>query len=109
MISWSFRGGSGCRLQMGGSDQWGNIVNGIDLARRIDGTELFGLTTPLITTADGAKMGKTASGAVWLNANALQPVRLLAILAEHAGRRCRAVPEAVHRPAAGRDCAAGEP
>jgi tyrosyl-tRNA synthetase len=62
---------SGCRLQMGGSDQWGNIVNGIDLARRIDGTELFGLTTPLITTADGAKMGKTASGAVWLNENAL--------------------------------------
>jgi tyrosyl-tRNA synthetase len=64
---------SGCRLQMGGSDQWGNIVNGIDLARRIDGTELFGLTTPLITTADGAKMGKTASGAVWLNADALSP------------------------------------
>jgi len=64
---------SACRLQMGGSDQWGNIVNGIDLARRIDGVELFGLTTPLITTADGAKMGKTASGAVWLNANALSP------------------------------------
>ena len=64
---------SGCRLQMGGSDQWGNIVNGIDLARRIDGAELFGLTTPLITTADGAKMGKTASGAVWLNADALSP------------------------------------
>jgi tyrosyl-tRNA synthetase len=64
---------SGCRLQMGGSDQWGNIVNGIDLARRTDGVELFGLTTPLITTADGAKMGKTASGAVWLNASALSP------------------------------------
>ena len=64
---------SGCRLQMGGSDQWGNIVNGIDLARRIDGVELFGLTTPLITTADGAKMGKTASGAVWLNPDALSP------------------------------------
>jgi tyrosyl-tRNA synthetase len=56
-----------CRLQMGGSDQWGNIVNGIELNRRIDGTEVFGLTTPLITTADGAKMGKTAAGAVWLN------------------------------------------
>jgi len=56
-----------CRLQMGGSDQWGNIVNGIELARRVDGTEVFGLTTPLITTADGAKMGKTAAGAVWLN------------------------------------------
>jgi len=57
----------GCRLQMGGSDQWGNIVNGIELARRMDGAEVFGLTTPLLTTADGAKMGKTASGAVWLN------------------------------------------
>jgi len=57
----------GARLQMGGSDQWGNIVNGIELGRRMDGTELYGLTTPLLTTADGAKMGKTASGAVWLN------------------------------------------
>lgn len=57
----------GARLQMGGSDQWGNIVNGIELGRRMDGIELFGLTTPLLTTADGAKMGKTASGAVWLN------------------------------------------
>ena len=57
----------GCRLQMGGSDQWGNIVNGIELARRIDGTELFGLTAPLITRADGSKMGKSVSGAVWLN------------------------------------------
>jgi len=56
-----------CRLQMGGSDQWGNIVNGMELARRMDGSELFGLTTPLLTTADGAKMGKTAAGAVWLN------------------------------------------
>jgi tyrosyl-tRNA synthetase len=60
-----------CRLQLGGSDQWGNIVNGVDLGRRMDGTELFGVTTPLITTADGAKMGKTASGAVWLNADQL--------------------------------------
>jgi tyrosyl-tRNA synthetase len=57
---------AGCRLQLGGSDQWGNIVNGIELSRRIDGTELFGVTTPLMTTADGAKMGKTAQGAVWL-------------------------------------------
>ena len=55
------------RLQMGGSDQWGNIVNGVELGRRMDGAELFGLTTPLLTTADGAKMGKTAAGAVWLN------------------------------------------
>jgi len=62
---------NGCRLQLGGSDQWGNIVNGIELARRIDGTQLYGLTTPLITTADGAKMGKTAAGAVWLNSDAL--------------------------------------
>ena len=64
---------AGCRLQLGGSDQWGNIVNGIELGRRIDGAELFGLTTPLITTADGAKMGKTASGAVWLSADQLSP------------------------------------
>src|ERR1700704_2351148 len=62
---------AGCRAQLGGSDQWGNIVNGIELGRRIDGTELYGLTTPLITTADGAKMGKTASGAVWLNEDQL--------------------------------------
>jgi len=62
-----------CRLQMGGSDQWGNIVNGIELARRIDGTEVYGVTTPLITTADGAKMGKTAAGAVWLNPDMLSP------------------------------------
>ena len=57
----------GCRLQMGGSDQWGNIVNGVELSRRMDGVEVFGVTTPLLTTADGAKMGKTAAGAVWLN------------------------------------------
>ncbi|MFS0736237.1 tyrosine--tRNA ligase [Sphingomonas sp. 1P06PA] len=61
----------GCRLQMGGSDQWGNIVNGIELTRRVDGTEVFGLTTPLITTADGGKMGKTVSGAVWLHEDSL--------------------------------------
>ena len=58
---------AGCRLQLGGSDQWGNIVNGIELTRRMDGVEVFGVTTPLLTTADGAKMGKTAAGAVWLN------------------------------------------
>ena len=61
----------GCRLQMGGSDQWGNIVNGIELTRRMEAKEVFGLTTPLLTTADGAKMGKTAAGAVWLNEDAL--------------------------------------
>jgi tyrosyl-tRNA synthetase len=62
---------AGCRLQMGGSDQWGNIINGIELTRRVDSKPLFGLTTPLITTADGAKMGKTAAGAIWLNDDAL--------------------------------------
>jgi tyrosyl-tRNA synthetase len=61
----------GCRLQLGGSDQWGNIVNGIELARRIDGTELYGVTAPLITRADGSKMGKSVSGAVWLNEDML--------------------------------------
>ena len=61
----------GCRLQMGGSDQWGNIVNGIELSRRMLGEEVYGVTTPLITTADGGKMGKTMSGAVWLNEESL--------------------------------------
>jgi tyrosyl-tRNA synthetase len=62
-----------CRLQLGGSDQWGNIVNGVELARRAEGIEVFGFTSPLLTTASGAKMGKTASGAVWLNAERLSP------------------------------------
>jgi tyrosyl-tRNA synthetase len=57
----------GCRLQCGGSEQWSNIVNGIDLTRRMEGAELFGITSPLVTTADGAKMGKTVNGAVWLH------------------------------------------
>ena len=57
----------GVRLQMGGSDQWGNIINGMELARRMDGADVFGLTTPLITKADGSKMGKSVSGAIWLN------------------------------------------
>ena len=64
---------AGCLAQFGGSDQWGNIVNGIELGRRVDGTELYGVTTPLITTADGSKMGKTAQGAVWLDADLLSP------------------------------------
>ncbi|WP_226635525.1 tyrosine--tRNA ligase [Novosphingobium profundi] len=63
--------GMGVRLQMGGSDQWGNIVNGVELSRRMDGTDVFGLTTPLITKADGTKMGKSVSGAVWLNEDML--------------------------------------
>jgi len=63
----------GAVLQFGGSDQWGNIINGVELARRVDGASLFGLTAPLLTTADGKKMGKTASGAVWLNKDLLTP------------------------------------
>jgi tyrosyl-tRNA synthetase len=63
----------GCSLQMGGSDQWGNIVNGVELGRRVDGRDLFGLTTPLLATTSGAKMGKTAAGAVWLNADRVSP------------------------------------
>jgi len=63
----------GCMLQMGGSDQWGNIVNGIDLGRRMLNAQLFALTSPLITTSSGAKMGKTAAGAVWLNADLVSP------------------------------------
>ena len=63
----------GCRLQLGGSDQWGNIINGMELGRRVEGAELFGITTPLIATADGAKMGKSADGAVWLNADMRSP------------------------------------
>ena len=73
MISPSWRGACGCELQMGGSDQWGNIVAGVELGRRSDGQTLFGLTTPLLTTASGAKMGKSAQGAVWLNAERLSP------------------------------------
>jgi tyrosyl-tRNA synthetase len=63
----------GCRLQMGGSDQWGNIVNGVDLTRRVLDAEIWGLTTPLLTTSDGRKMGKSASGAVWLRGDMLSP------------------------------------
>jgi tyrosyl-tRNA synthetase len=63
----------GCSLQMGGSDQWGNIINGVELGRRTDQRNIYGLTTPLLTTSSGAKMGKTAAGAVWLNADMLSP------------------------------------
>ena len=63
----------GCRLQMGGSDQWGNIVNGVELGRRMGTPQLFALTTPLLTTASGEKMGKTAKGAIWLNAEECSP------------------------------------
>jgi len=64
---------AGCTLQLGGGDQWGNIVNGVELCRRVDQAEVYGFTTPLITTASGAKMGKTADGAVWLNADQRSP------------------------------------
>jgi tyrosyl-tRNA synthetase len=64
---------AGCRLQMGGSDQWGNIVNGVELGRRMGTPPMFALTTPLLTTASGEKMGKTAKGAVWLNADEFSP------------------------------------
>ncbi|WP_411836753.1 tyrosine--tRNA ligase [Paracoccus sp. ME4] len=63
----------GCVLQMGGSDQWGNIVNGIDLTRRVDDAQVWGLTSPLLTTSDGRKMGKSAGGATWLSADMLSP------------------------------------
>ena len=63
----------GCRLQSCGSDQWGNVVSGIDLGRRVENAQLFGLSTPLITTSSGAKMGKSVAGAVWLNADMLSP------------------------------------
>jgi tyrosyl-tRNA synthetase len=63
----------GCHLQMGGSDQWGNVINGVELGRRMRDADLFGLTTPLITTASGTKMGKTAAGAVWLKPERLKP------------------------------------
>ena len=92
-----------CRLQMGGSDQWGNIVNGVELARRVDGRKLFGATTPLITTATGAKMGKTAAGAVWLNEDRLPAFDYWQYWRNIDGCRCRPVSAAVHRAAPGRD------
>jgi tyrosyl-tRNA synthetase len=64
---------TGCRVQMGGSDQWGNIIMGVDLGRRMGTAQLYALTTPLLTTSSGAKMGKTAQGAIWLNAEACSP------------------------------------
>ena len=92
----------GCRLQMGGSDQWGNIVNGIELTRRIDGKEVFGVTTPLITTADGAKMGKTASGAVWLDDRLLSPYDYWQFWRNTQDGDVGRFLQAVHRFAAGR-------
>ena len=87
---------TGCRLQMGGSDQWGNIVNGVDLGRRMGTPQLFALTTPLLTTASGDKMGKTAQGRGLAQRRPVQPLRFLAVLAQHRRRRRRQIPETVH-------------
>jgi len=97
----------GCVLQMGGSDQWGNIVSGIDLGRRMLSAQLFALTTPLITTAAGAKMGKTAAGAVWLNAEMVSPYDYWQFWRNLRRRRRRGLPQAVHGAAARRDRKAG--
>ena len=93
----------GVNLQMGGSDQWGNIVTGIDLGRRMGTHQLYALTCPLLTSSSGAKMGKSAQGAIWLNADSSEPLRLLAILAQHRGCRRRPLPEALHDFADGGD------
>ena len=77
----------GCELQAGGSDQWGNITAGIDLARRIRGVQLYGVTCPLLTKSDGTKMGKTESGALWLSAEKTSPYQLLSILDQPRRRR----------------------
>ena len=86
----------GCMLQMGGSDQWGNIVTGIDLGRRMGTPQLYALTAPLLTTASGAKMGKTAAGAVWLNADMLSPYDYWQFWRNTEDARRRPLPEAVH-------------
>ena len=98
-----------CVLQMGGSDQWGNIVNGIELGRRCDQSQLFALTSPLLTTSSGAKMGKTAAGAVWLNADMLSPYDYWQYWRNTEDADVDALPEALHRNAAGRDREAGGP
>ena len=94
---------NGCRLQMGGSDQWGNIVNGVDLGRRMGTEQLFALTTPLLTTASGAKMGKTAQGAVWLNADQFSPYDFWQYWRNTEDADVVKLPQAVHDPADGRD------
>ena len=94
---------TGCVLQMGGSDQWGNIVNGIDLGRRMSNVQLFALTSPLITTSSGAKMGKTAAGAVWLNADLVSPYDYWQYWRNTEDGDVGALPQAIHRAAARRD------
>ena len=93
----------GCRLQTGGSDQFGNIVAGVDLVRRVEGASVHALTTPLMTKADGTKFGKTEGGAVWLDPGAHQPVRLLPVLAQHRRPRRRGQPAHVLLPHPGGD------
>ena len=87
----------GCRLQCGGSDQWGNIVSGIDLGRRLADAELFGVTSPLITTSSGAKMGKTAAGAVWLNPELRSPYEYWQFWRNTEDGDVDALPAPVHR------------
>ena len=96
----------GCNLQMGGSDQWGNIVTGIDLGRRMGTPQLYALTCPLLTTSSGAKMGKTAAGAVWLNADLLAAYDYWQFWRNTEDGDVDALPQAVHDAAARRDRAA---
>ena len=98
-----------CRLQMGGSDQWGNIVAGVDLIRRLEQTTAYGITFPLITTSSGEKMGKTAKGAVWLDPDAYEPLRVLPVLGQHGRPGRGALSRAVHLSAHGRDPGGGAP
>ena len=93
----------GCRLQMGGSDQWGNIVSGVELGRRAAGLDLFGLTSSLLTTASGAKMGKTADGAVWLNPDRFSPYEYWQYWRNTEDADVGRFPAPVHGAAAGRD------
>ena len=93
----------GCRLQLGGSDQWGNIIAGVDLGRRMENVELFALTSPLVTTSSGAKMGKTAAGAVWLNADMVSPYQYWQFWRNTEDGDVVRFLQAVHRAAARRD------
>ena len=97
----------GCTLQMGGSDQWGNITAGIDLIRKLRGEKAHGLVWPLMTTAGGTKFGKTEAGTVWLDPARTSPFRVLSVLAEHRRPRRRVVPEVLHVSRHGRDRSLG--
>ena len=96
-----------CTLQMGGDDQWGNILAGVDLIRRVEGGAAEALTFPLLTTASGAKMGKTAQGAVWLDTDKFSPLRILPVLGQLRRPGRRPLPADLHPPAARRDPAPG--